>query len=304
MKWFLIVNPAAGGGKCKAIWPKVQQQLNALKISYEFACTTHAGHAESLAKEAIAKGHRHLASVGGDGTGHEVVNGILRNGSLPAEEVVYFQIPIGTGNDWPKTFGFPTDWKKSLTYLQSEKTTLQDIAEVIYQDQSVTKSRYAYNVVGLCFDAYIAKKIAEAPKGSSNKFKYLLLVLRCLHQFTAQKCTLRVNGLAITEPSYLINVGICKYSGGGMQLVPHAKPDDNILAVTHAKNMNKWDIVANLYRLYNGTIGRHPKVELMESTSLTVESEETIYVEADGEFLGSTPVQVTLAAEKLRIVAI
>ncbi len=304
MKWFLIVNPAAGGGKCKTIWPKIQARLKTLGVIYDYEVTESAGQGTAIVLKAIANGYTRIAAVGGDGTGHEVINGILRNPNLPSDQIVFFQVPVGTGNDWPKTYGFPSTWEKSLSYLKSENTAIQDIAKVTYHENEAVKTRFSYNVVGLCFDAYIARKISEQPTKTSNKFKYLALVLQCLDQYSATRCRLDINGQHIEADSYLINVGICRYSGGGMKLVPHAKPADNLLAVTHAKSMTKWDIVRNLYRLYNGSIGKHPKVDLYETTKIYIESETPVYVEADGEFLGNTPVTIQLAAEKLRILAI
>jgi len=103
---------------------------------------------------------------------------------------------------------------------------------------------------------------------------------------------------------YLVNVGICKYSGGGMQLVPHAIPDNGKFALTIARHLTKMQVVMATPKFYNGKAGDHPKVELYEAKSIKVEAltNEPILLEVDGEFLGGTPVEFVLLENALQII--
>jgi len=110
--WFFIINPKSGNGSSSQRWSELEKLLQAENIPYQYSFTETIGHAIHLAKAAVEKGFRKIVAVGGDGTGHEVVNGILMQETCPSTEISFFLYPVGTGNDWVKMYGIPKKMKK------------------------------------------------------------------------------------------------------------------------------------------------------------------------------------------------
>jgi diacylglycerol kinase family enzyme len=243
-------------------------------------------------------------AVGGDGTNHEVINGIIRQQTCPSTEITYGLIPIGTGNDWRRAYRIPGNIKTWISQIAQEKTVLQDIGRITYHLDGHKHSRYFTNVAGLAYDGFIARYISEKPARASNKFGYLFAVFKSLQQYKLQKARIEFENIRIEESCYTINAGICPYSGGGMRIVPHARPDDGLLALTIAGPLSKLGVLLNTPRFYNGHLDRHPKVDLFQTQQIKVTSldERPIPVEADGEFLGYTPVEIEILPKILQVI--
>ena len=130
------------------------------------------------------------------------------------------------------------------------------------------------------------------------------MVGRCLFDYQLTPARIHFDGQTAEDNFYTINIGVCRYSGGGMQFVPQAVPDDGLLALTFARCLPKWDVLLQTPRFYNGNILSHPKVEGFSAKKITVEhigSQPTL-LEADGEFLGRTPCAFSVLERVLRVV--
>jgi diacylglycerol kinase (ATP) len=299
--WYIIVNPAAGFGKMKQKWLKIEQILQDMNFSYTVQFTERKGHAMRLVDDAILQGHRNILGIGGDGTNHEICNGILMQQHCPSTEVNYALLPVGTGNDWAREYKISNDVRTRLKSLLEPQTVLQDVGLVHYYHENQEKKRYFVNVAGMAYDAFLVKNLEQNPIRS--KLAYLLSVGKYLMNYIPLKAILVYDGNVRKDFFYTINIGICKYSGGGMQLVPHAVPDDGLLAFTFARSMPKWEVLLQTYRFYNGTILKHPKVEGFSVKKIHIESMDApIFLEADGEFLGETPCKFEILEKILRVV--
>lgn len=299
--WYIIVNPAASGGKAGRLWPAIEQELLAAKVEFTAVFTTGAREATNLAKKAIEQGYRHLMAVGGDGTNNEVINGILQQTIVPSTEILYCLLPIGTGNDWIKTHGIPRSRKAWLQMFLAGNESQQDIGWVEFDQGGEKQRHYFANVAGLAYDAFVVHYLEVMKTHLANKLIYLWVVLRCLWQYQLRKARLVFNGQKVEDYFYTINLGVCRYSGGGMQFVPHADPADGLLALTYAGKLKKWQVILNTYRFYNGTIGAHPLVHTDQVKTLTIDTTGTL-LEVDGEFLGETPARFGIVPEALRFV--
>ncbi len=302
-KWLFIVNPAAGGGIVGKRWSEAERQLKAANISFDAIFTEKKLHATLLAKQAIEQGCRKLVAVGGDGTGNEVVNGILLQTVCPPEQVAFTIFPSGTGNDWIKMHRIPAKTRLWIKYFQKAVPSIQDVGWLSYQKDSVEHRRYFFNVAGLSYDAYVARR-SESRKGKmSSKIVYLFFIFRCLFEFKIPRIRLCFDGQTVDKRLYTVNVGICRYSGGGLQLVPQALPHDGKLALTFVERIPKLAVLLITPLIYLGKIGWHPAVHLHQVEEVFVDSsgQEFVLVEADGEFLGNTPVQMGILKAKLKI---
>ena len=119
-----------------------------------------------------------------------------------------------------------------------------------------------------------------------------------------RKSKITYDGNVVEDDFYTINIGICRYSGGGMQFVPHAVHNDGLFALTMAQYMPKWQVFTATPYFYNGKLADHPKVSVAKAKSIKVEDlgGKPTLVEVDGEFLGGTPVEFSILEGALKIV--
>ena len=260
--WYVIANPAAGNGKVRRRWsslaPWLERNLDAPVIEL----TRCRGHATDLAREAVGRGYRRLLAVGGDGTCNEIINGIFGEEGIPAADLTLALAPVGTGNDWMRTHGIPRLGKRWLEMLHNGKTFRQDVGRIDFTDpEGRPAKRFFLNVAGLAFDAFVVQQISHDGRRRPSAGFYLLLLLRHLLRYTPQPALVEMDGRQFRDSFFTIEVGIGRYAGGGMEVAPHAVPDDGRLALTLARNTSRADILINLRRFYDGSIGQHAKVD-------------------------------------------
>ena len=166
------------------------------------------------------------------------------------------------------------------------------------------EKRYFMNVAGLSYDGFVAK---EMEKYSATFFKslfYLEMTVRCLFKFKTPELSVHFNKKIKKGKLLTVNIGICRYSGGGMQLVPHAIPKSGELALTIAEDINPFIVLLVSPLFYLGKIGWHPKVHFYKTQKIKIEQtgSDPIYAEADGEFLGTAPAEIGIIPSSLKIV--
>ncbi len=300
--WHIIANPAARGGAVERQWPHIERLLQELGFAYTVQFTERRGHAAQLVENALLKGGRYLLGIGGDGSNHELVHGIFSQSFVPPSEINYALLPFGTGNDWARQYGIPTNPRLRLERLLELKTVQQDIGLVKYQRDGQTQSRYFVNVAGMAYDGFIGKKLTESP--AKNKAHYLLKIIQYLTAYQLSKARITFDNQSVEDFFYTINIGLCRFSGGGMQFVPQAVPDDGLFALTFARKISKLEVVLQTPRFYDGSLLQHSRIEGHQARSIRVEhvGDTPTLLEADGEFLGETPVEFELLERVLRVV--
>ncbi len=306
-RWFFIVNPVAGNGLVARQWPAVENVLCTQLGEIQVAFTQYRGHAIDIAQQAVRNGYRYIAAVGGDGTNHEAINGLMQQNEVPLSDIAYALLPIGTGNDWVRTHGIPTNpiaW--AAMAQKSQRIIWQDVGVVEYQDANQQpQRRFFANVAGMAYDGFIVQQTEQHKPLIKGRLMYLALVISGLFQYKLSSAAVSWDHGQAQGRFYTINAGICRYSGGGMQLVPHADPFDGLLALTLAGPLTKLGVLANTWRFYNASIGRHPKVNLHQTRRISVQSlgDTLLHLEADGEFLGYAPAAFYIADKKLPVLA-
>lgn len=302
--WYIIANPTSRGGAVEKNWPQIEALLQKLGFSYTVQFSERPGHAILLAQEAVLRGHRQILGIGGDGTSNEIINGILNQQEVPSTDVAYALLPFGTGNDWARSYQLSSDPKIRLPQLLQYQTALQDIGRVRYTRDGQTAARYFANVAGMAYDGFIVQSLSKRRRRIKSRMEYLLMVGRYLSKYRLREAQIEFDDKIVSDFFYTINVGITRYSGGGMQLTPHAVPDDGLLALTFARKLPKWEVLLQTTRFYNGTLLEHPKVEGYQTKQLKVTQigPTSTLLEADGEFLGETPVEFDILPKALRVV--
>jgi len=303
-RWMIIVNPNAGVQKGTKEWPKIHRIIEKEGVDHDFLFTEHRDHAIHLARKSIEKGYRKIVVVGGDGTLNEVLNGIFLQQTCPVQDIIMGMIPIGTGNDWCRMFNVPFEYEGAVKLLKQKNTFVQDVGKVSYHKKDQIYDRYFMNVTGMGYDALVAKKTnLFKEKGHGGPLTYLWFVFASLFQYKFLDAVIEVDGNPEFKGEiFSMNVGICKYNGGGMMQVPNAIPDDGLLDMTLIVKAPKWMVIRHTSKLYNGTLIKLDMVKTFRGKTIRIRSTGKIYLEADGESLGHTPFTYEIIPKALRVV--
>lgn len=302
LSWSVIVNPHAGNGKSGKKWPMIRQYLDQHLILQDVFFTREPGDASTIARQLASEGKKYIIGVGGDGTNFEIINGIFSQSITASTDIIYALLPVGTGNDWIRHHGIPKQLGPWVAMVQQAKTIRQDVG---YVDCHGMPRKFFMNVCGMAYDAFVVKYLQPWRRWIQHPLIYILGILRCLYLYQLPLARIQLdNDAPITTRTYTINAGICRFSGGGLQIVPHAIATDGQLAVTIAPELSKLEVLRNTPRFYSGTLHQHPKIIARQVHQLRVlpAANEEIWVEADGELLGKAPVNIGILPAALNIV--
>lgn len=301
--WKVIVNPNAGSGRGSREWDEISNLLNAAGIKFSSDFSQFKYNSIDLVKQAYQEGYRKFIAVGGDGTIHEVVSGIMSLNTHDPE-VLLAVIPVGTGNDWGREWGVTTDHKQAVDLIAAGHTKIQDLAEVHSTKNGKENTRFMVNIGGLGFDANVCFRVdGYKDEGKTGRSLYVRGLLRAFFGYTNKRFKVDVDGHRFYEgPVFSTAFGIGKFSGGGMMQTPEALPDDGLLEVTVIKKIPKLKVLFNIKKLYSGDIFTIKQVIHTKAKEVHVETFPTAKVEVDGEAVGFCPVSVTMLPHALRII--
>lgn len=305
-RWLVVVNPNAGSRKGEKDWPRISRLLNDQSFDYEAVFTRNRKHAIDLTAGAIEEGFRKVLVVGGDGTLNEVVNGVFQQKRCPVNDVILGMIPVGTGNDWGRMYNLPRKYGKAIEAIKKGHVFTQDIGHILYDSDEGQQERYFVNVSGMGYDALVALKTNRMKdKGRGGTLAYLLNIFTGLFQYRNTYFNIKVDDKEVFSGKVLsMNLGICRYNGGGLMQVPDAIPDDGLLDVTVIKGISKFKIVKNVAKLYDGSFIKLNFVKQFRGSSCTIVSKPAgvVLLEADGESLGHSPLHFTVIPKALNVI--
>ena len=271
----VILNPAAGGGRAGRMGAAIARELESRGLSADVVLTRERGHAVALAAEA-ASDHGLVVAAGGDGTVHEVVNGLL-GVPEPHRTAGLAVLPIGTGNDFVKLLG-GVRLSHAFDCILAGATRPVDAGRVTWDGGS----EYFINGMGTGIDVEVVRQIARAPR-LRGVAGYLIGVLRALRVFDPIGARLLVDGTSIERRVMIVAVGNGVSQGGGFYITPDARADDGRLDLCIIGEMPMTRILLTLPRLMRGRHVGQPDVSLMRFSRLEVETDEPLFFQLDGE---------------------
>jgi len=303
--WFVLHNPASGGGKSKNDWPRIELMLQKAGISFIKKTTEYKAHALELITEALDNQFKKFIVIGGDGSLNETINAIYNHETTKPEEVTIGYLPVGTGNDWAKTMKIPaSSYQKALDVIQKNKILKQDIGIVSCNLNGEKVKRYFLNIASVGYSGYIAKKLdlSRAAGKSTNKFTYLLSIAKGLFKYKASQIKFSFNNTISSHVLYFGAIAIGKFFGNGMQPAPAAHPADELFELTIVDKQSPLQVVKKMKNLYNGKINHYQDVHLHKTTEVSIESDKIIPIETDGEFIGETPATFQMSPKKINMI--
>jgi YegS/Rv2252/BmrU family lipid kinase len=293
----VIGNPAAGRGKTK--WEDLLESVRAADLDATGRITEYPGHAIELARAARREGARLVIAAGGDGTVHEVVNGLLaeRAGDMPALGV----IPLGSGCDYAKTFGIPEDPAGAARVIASAAVRDVDAGEITYRQDGTEHRRFFCNIAEVGIGGATVARAAKLPRALGGAV-YGLAFCMTLPTYRRADTTIAMDDLTYEGPLVDLVIAIGQVFGGGMKVAPKAHPADGLFDV-QVHFGSKLDYVRGLPKVYKGTHIPHPRIREERASTVEVGSDPAGQIEADGEVLGTTPATFKILPGALRLKA-
>jgi YegS/Rv2252/BmrU family lipid kinase len=281
-----IYNPAAGRGRAARHHAETERHLRALGADVDVHASSSPADLTRAAAEASRGAYDRVIVSGGDGTLHLAVRDFdLARGTLAL-------VPQGSGDDFAKVLGIPRDVSAAC------ELALRGAAREV--DVAVANGIRFLGVAGLGFDSEVARYANENAKFLRGSLVYLYAILRVLPRFTPHRVT--IDGTR-NEEIMFATVGNSRQYGGGIRIVPEALIDDGQLDLCIVHRTSRFQLLKTLPKAYTGAHVKSPFVETGRGTSFTFASERPMDVYADGERITTTPVEFSLAGERIRIVA-
>jgi len=302
-EWQVILNPHAGGGKGAHDKKKIEQLLKDSGLPFRLSISEYPRHAIEIARELVAGGATHLIVAGGDGTLNEVVNGIFLAENKNQQEITLGMLPVGTGNDWIKTFGIPDHYQQAIDLIKSNKTVKQDVGEITCLMEGQTSRRYFVNIAGFGFDALVAKNANQLKsKGVTGIRVYIQSLLSGYLNYKSSASQLTIDGAVLNANLFSASIGLGKFNGGGMMQVPEANPLQGLFHVTVIRKIGIWGILTNFKGLYSGQFIHDRRVSSHTGKVIEIQSVVPLPGEADGETLGNGSFSISIIAHRLKVI--
>ena len=306
MKPFVIVNPEAGGGLGKKLWPGISKEIKQQVGVFSFEETNAIGHARVLAAEAAQSGHTCIIAYGGDGTIHEVVNGLHDSKVSPLPELGI--ISVGTGGDFVKTLGLPKNLKEQIRIIANFHTRTVDVGHVEYRNQQGKKEeRLFVNIIDAGLGAEVVRNLQGARKLFGRRLCYLTATVQACMTWSPRKVRIQMDHPADEKrwPEKILAIVIAngQYFGGGMPIAPSASAEDGYFDLIVLGKMHPLMIPIAVPLLYSRQVIRLPNVVTDRVRTLSLTSEENVNLEIDGEPIGSLPATFKVIPHYLTIKA-
>jgi diacylglycerol kinase (ATP) len=294
----LVFNPAAGPrGELRRDLERVAAYLDQRGWRVAIRATRKAGDATELARVAVAARCKVVLAAGGDGTVHEVVNGLVGSGTAMGV------LPVGTGNVWAKEIGLPTLGLTQPDRLLAAARMLVD-GEVRWVDVGRVGDRYFLNSAGVGIDATVTAQVeprTRTAKQLGGILPYLVAGVSIARDFRGVGSTIVVDGRAVRTTMLLVVVSNIQLYGGVVKMTPEARLDDGLLDVRIFRGMGPSWVFRHVAGVFTHRHLRDPMVSHYQARRVTIHTAEPFPVQLDGEPVGTTPISVEVIPRSLRV---
>jgi len=286
-----ILNPLAGSGRSAEGFARVEKILKEKGITDRVHATECAGAGHACALEAIAEGAETLVAVGGDGTLNEVASALLASGA----KLRFGLLPFGTGNDFARALGIPSEPEAALSRILAGHTRALDAGRV--------NGRFFLNVAGLGFDVEVLRDTDRYKARFNGMLPYVLGILSALSRLECPCLRISAAELEapIEEPCAVFLAGNGQYFGGGMYALPQADPFDGLFHVRMVRKVSLLQFLRLIVPFVKGRLpDKHPLIRAFTTRALRVEcpdgkgADRGLSIELDGEIVAQTPAQIEL----------
>jgi diacylglycerol kinase (ATP) len=282
-RFFAIVNPAAGGGRSAKLAGPALARLREAGLHIDVIASTAAGHAKQLAKEAFDQGYRQFIAVGGDGTAHEILNGVFAAGAAQRRISLGF-LPLGTGNSFLRDFTKDGADASLKAILEGRKRPI-DIVKLTHSGGVI----YSFNLLSIGFTADVGALTNRRFK-PLGRLGYLLGVFVSVAQLNRRPFALRCDDDKDWDErrSLFLTFNNSKFTGGTMMIAPNADPADGYIEFVRWGPIGRLGLLRMLPKLYDGTHIEHPLASRRSVRRVDFNIPTPVDVMIDGEIVSLT----------------
>ncbi|MEN1727783.1 MAG: diacylglycerol kinase family protein [Pseudomonadota bacterium] len=287
-RYAFLLNPVAGGRRDRRDHP-LSEVLRAHHSDAEILLTSAAGDARRLAHERAMESDVVVVAIGGDGTVHEVADGLVGGRASMAV------LPWGSGNDFAQMIRNPHELEAALDWWDQAEPRPVDLGRVRLETSTGRQLQVHFiNSLGIGFEAEVALKAGRARvfKGFS---RYLVAALIHLMRYRAPAMTVRFNDQEVNAPQFLIALGNGRSAGGGFLLTPRAEIDDGWLELCRADDLSVARLLRILPTVLRGEHERFEGVHANQVKAISIDCPEGCGLHADGEHLASDAVRIEVS---------
>ncbi|MFJ7736763.1 diacylglycerol/lipid kinase family protein [Lysinibacillus sp. NPDC097287] len=286
MQLLFIVNEHAGNGRGKKVWRRIQQNLT---IDYNVAFTQYEGHGEEIVRQYTQLNDERwlVVVIGGDGTIHEIVSGVVYN-----DRVNIGVVAAGSGNDFARNFRVFRHAKQIEAFLHAENQgCLMDIGSI---QLGAVPAEIFVNNAGVGFDAYVAKLANKSRfkfylnKVGLGKLSYAAFVVKGLFTFPRFDVTVCFNDEELYfKHAWFVAVSNNPYFGGGMKISPVSKPNDGKIEVTIVYNISRFKLLVVFATVFFEKHTKFKEITFLQSDKfdITVHADKMV-CHTDGDYIG------------------
>jgi diacylglycerol kinase (ATP) len=277
-RFFAIVNPAAGGGRSAKLAGPALARLREHGLKVDVIASTAQGHAVQLAREAYDQGYRRFLAAGGDGTAHEILNGVFA-GRRTVQRIALGFLPLGTGNSFLRDFAKDGE-AASMQALLEGRTRTVDLLRLRHSAGEI----YSFNLLSVGFTADVAALTNRMFKPFGD-LGYLLGVFVRVVQLRRRSMALRCDDDQAWDEgrSLFLTFNNSKYTGGTMLIAPDADPTDGLIEFVRWGPIGRLGLLRTLPRLYDGSHIKHPLASRRAVRHVEFKEGAPVDVMIDGE---------------------
>jgi len=267
-KYLFIINPAAGQGRTAGLFSTLKSRLEKQGANFDFRITRVPGDAIGFAREGAEWGFTHIISVGGDGTSHEVVKGLM------GTSAIFGTIPSGSGNDFPKAAGVPLDPMQALDTLFSGGIRSVDVGKL--------GDKYFINGLGIGLDGAVSHRFKKL-KFFRGQLGYVLGAVQEAMTFEGFVTGVKIGDWEYSGRLLLAGASNGMFQGGKFKLAPEADVGDGLLDFHIIKDMKSLQRLIKIPKVLSGTHAGLEEVELRRGPEMEITVERALPAHMDGE---------------------
>jgi diacylglycerol kinase (ATP) len=295
--YFAVVNPAAGGGRCRKLVQSALDRLRAGGVKLEVVETDAPGQGAHLARDAYARGYRKFIAVGGDGTSYEIVNGLFPRRESDEPAMLAF-LPLGTGNSFLREFS-DRGVEHAIEALIAGRSQPCDVLRLRHTEGVL----HYINLLAMGFAADVATLRARR-FSRWGELGYQSSIIISLARFRRRPFPLRVDGEGEIDrrPCLFLTFNNSKFTGGTMMIAPKAEVNDGLIEYVRWGPIGRLGLIRNLPTLYDGTHIHHPMAERRGVNRIDFHLNAPVDVMVDGEVLTLQCQTLDVLPSALRVV--
>lgn len=268
----------------------------------DYFITKTSKSAEDFAEKIANSGTDYLIAVGGDGTMHEVVNGIMQVPKDQRENLIIGLLPVGSGNDFARTLNLSGKISYLYKLISNNSVIDLDIGKIECKALDGNDTTvYFNNIAGVGLDAEVAKRVNEGNKAYGPNVAYYSATVKSFLNYRKKQIKVSSAEFNYEGNVLLLSFANAKYFGSGLGIAPHAKVNDGKMALTLAGDVSLFDYLKNVGKLRKCAYLKHPGIVYGEAESMNIEPiGEPCYIEADGELVGRLPLKVSMLHKEIK----